>query len=256
MAWLGPRALVLAAILALGLGLGLGAGLALSEHGHSARSHSPPTEGWTANRLVPTVPLVDANGRRVTLAAFRGRVLVLTPFLTLCSETCPLTTGAFIRMQRAVDAAGLAQRAAFAEVTIDPARDTPARLRAYERMTGLRFDLLTGSSASLARLWRFLGVGYRRVPQGHPPARDWWTGRPLTYDIEHTDAVFFIDPSGRERRFLVGMPSVGGRLAPALERLLSATGVQNLAHPVGAWTVGQALADLGSLLGRPISESP
>ena len=50
---------------------------------------------------------------------------MLADFLTLCQETCPLTTGNLLVMDRAVIAAGLGHRVRFAELTVDPGRDTP-----------------------------------------------------------------------------------------------------------------------------------
>jgi len=57
--------------------------------------------------------------------------------LTLCHEVRPLTTGAFIAMKHAVRKAGLADRVIFTEISVDPWRDSPARLRAFARYTGI-----------------------------------------------------------------------------------------------------------------------
>ena len=42
---------------------------------------------------VADLPLTTDTGQVTSLAAWRGEVVVLTDFLTLCQETCPLTTG-------------------------------------------------------------------------------------------------------------------------------------------------------------------
>ncbi len=230
-----------------------GTGIVLAK---GTRSEAPPTtDAFAADKPVPDIPLVDQNGRATSLAAFRGRVVVLTPFLSLCGEVCPLTTGALLAMQHDVAAAGLGRRVVFVEATVDPWRDSPRRLHAFARMTGVSFPLLTGSKANIARLWKFFGVGYRRVPEGSPPSIDWMTHRPERFDVEHTDGLFYIDPAGRERLIVLGMPSLGGKLSPTLSRLLDQTGRQNLAHPQAAWTIRQALQDLGHLLGRPIPQA-
>ena len=62
----------------------------------------------------------------MSLASFRGKYVMLAPFLTLCQEECPLTTGVFQELQASVDKAGLGDMVAFVEVTVDPGRDTPA----------------------------------------------------------------------------------------------------------------------------------
>jgi protein SCO1 len=219
-----------------------------------ARTALPPITGVSLDRAVPSIPLRDQNGRTVTLASFHGRVVVLAPTLTLCSEHCPITTGAFIRMQDAVRRAGLASRVAFVEVTVDPGRDTPARLHAYEKLAGATWTMLTGPPQEVKRFWSFFGVAYFKQPQGNPPARDWLTGKPLTYDVAHQDGLFFLDATGHERLVIVGPASTGGTLAPQLKRLLSDGGLQELAHPHGAWTVGEALNDLSNVLGRRVSD--
>ena len=242
-------------MLLIALALLVGAGLGTAFVARGARSH-PKITGIELNRPVPDVPLLDASGRRVRLSDFRGKVVVLSPTLTLCHEVCPLTTGAFIAMRQAVDRAGLGDRVVFAEISVDPWRDSPARLRAFTRSTGIRFPILTGTLTNLHLFWKFFGVGFLRTPQGRPPDVDWWTHRPETFDVGHTDGLFFVDERGRERIALLGMPDVGGKLEARLRGLLSGAGLANLAHPQAPWTEEQALADLGSLLGKRIPPPP
>lgn len=251
-----PRTVTLACagcLLLAAVGAGVGIGLARG-HDSAVPRHAAPRSrvgtGWPFDRRVPSLALVDDHGRPTSLATLRGKAVVLAPSLTLCHEVCPMTTGAFMRMRRTVAAVGLSGRVAFVEVTVDPWRDSPARLRAYARLTGARFALLTGSAAQIRRFWRFFGIGYRRVRQGHPPDTDWWTHKPEAYDVEHVDGVFLIDPRGHERAFFSGMAGVGGHLGPRLGSLLSDDGRRNLAHPRDAWTGPRVLAAVGRLLGR------
>jgi len=215
---------------------------------------SPKITGTELNRPTPNVPLLNEDGQRVTLADFRGKVVVLSPVLTLCHEVCPLTTGAFISMERAVGKAGLGDRVVFAEISVDPWRDSPARLHAFTRYTGIDFTLLTGTQQNLRRFWRFFGVGYFKTPQGKPPDIDWWTHKPETFDVAHSDGLFFVDQRGHLRIVILGMPNVHGKLAARLRSLLSNKGLKNLARPEAPWTVSQALADLSFLLGRRIPQ--
>jgi protein SCO1/2 len=208
--------------------------------GHS----QPPLTGVAFDRPAPNVSLTDEHGRAVSLRAFRGTVVVLAPTLTLCHEVCPITSGALEQIQYDARRAGVADRVTVLEVSVDPWRDTPARLRAYRRQTGVRFRLLTGTHEQLRRFWRAFGVGF--YPTGH--------GK--TFDVAHTDGVFLVDERGRERIAIIGMPNVHGRLGASLERRLGTTGRRNLRHPEAAWTVEQALNDLGRLLGKRIPEEP
>src|SRR5581483_215229 len=171
-----------------------------------------PPLGTGLDRPLPDLPLIDARGHPTSLAAYRGRYLVLAPSLTLCHEVCPMTTAALATLQRSLRRDGLGSDTAVAEVTVDPWRDTPARLRAYRRLAGVNFDLLTGTPAEIRRLWKFFGVFYKRVPQGKPPDVDWLTHRAETFDVQHTDGVFIVDPAGHWRIGDLGMPYVGGKL--------------------------------------------
>jgi thiol-disulfide isomerase/thioredoxin len=177
--------------------------------------------------------------------------------MTLCHEVCPLTTAALLRLRRLMAAAGAGHRFVAVEVTVDPWRDTPRRLRAYRRMTGADFPLLTGSVGSVRRLMDFLGVDFERIPADDPPARDWMTGNPERFDVEHTDGAFVIDPSGTERLAVPGMPAVGGRIEAPLAGLLDEEGKGNLHHPTPGWSAVALARRLQRMMGprRAIARS-
>lgn len=202
-------------------------------------------------RKVPPLQLLDEQGKPFSLSQWRGRWVVLAPSLTLCHEVCPMTTGALTQLTNEVRQAGLSKQVVVAEATVDPWRDSPTRLRAYRRLSGANFAMLTGSQQEIHRLWQFFGVYYQRVPQGRPPDVDWLTHQPETFDIQHTDGIFFIDPAGQERIAEQGMPSVA-HLSPTLKSLLNDQGRQNLAHPQTPWTADAALDDLYYLMNRNI----
>jgi protein SCO1 len=246
-----PRAPVIAGVVLL-VGLATGAAIALSQGPAPAPLAAPPGSpawtGWPFHRLVPNETLTTADGGTLSLASLHGRVVVLAPSMTLCHEVCPLTTQALMNVRRTLARAGRASRVAIVEATVDPWRDSPSRLRAYDRLTGARLLQLTGTVRQMRRLWNFFGIGFRRVRQGTPADLDWLTNRPETFDVEHADGVFLIDARGYERVFYPGYADVGGRLAPALRRLLSSTGLGNLARPQNAWTAPQLLAGIDRLL--------
>jgi protein SCO1/2 len=205
---------------------------------------------------VADLPLTDDRGRTTTLAALHGQVVVLADFLTLCQETCPLTTGNLLDMDQAVSASGLAGRVHFVELTVDPGRDTPARLAAYGRLVGARanWSLLTGSPAAIRSIWQYFGVWYEKEAEATPAGVDWLTGRPLTYDVSHADALIYLDPAGRERFRVVGSPNaVGSPVAPRLRQFLSSDGRADLTHPdPSTWTASEALTPIAWLTGQPI----
>ena len=136
------------------------------------------------------------------------------------------------------------------EITVDPGRDTPARLAAYSKEFGADWVMPTGTPANLDALWKFFGVSVQIVPEEQPPKLDWWTGKPLTYDVDHTDGYFLIDATGHERFSDSNPPNLHGHLDKKLTGLLNAGGLKNLDAPERAeLDVAEALA-LHQLAGR------
>ena len=207
---------------------------------------------------VRSLPFTSATGRRVTLDSLRGRVVVISDTMTQCQETCPLDTTDLVQTAQATARAGLASRTAFLSITVDPSRDRPPVLRAYQRLYAghpTNWLALTGSKASIDALWSRLGVYRQRVPErAGPPPRNWYTHQPLTYDIAHSDELFFFDDDLHLRFVLDGPPHTDGRQIPTrLRRFLSRQGVRRLAHPGrGAWTVPQATSVVSWLTGHRI----
>ena len=251
-------------IVALSAGLvvavaGVAAGLALS--GSGAPGPLPASAGLTEDRPLPAsvlhAPLVDEQGRPITLSAFAGHVVVLVPFLTSCQEVCPLTTAALLQTERSVARAGLAATVSVVEVSLDPGRDVPSRLAAYARLTGARWPLLTGTPAAITAFWHELGISAERVPEGSPPGIDWQTGKPYAYDVDHADGFFLLGRDLRERFLTLSAPDISGAVLPGpLAAMLDAQGRQNEVHPAGgAWTVDQLVQGIGWLTGRTVAKA-
>jgi protein SCO1 len=227
----------------------------LAACGSSAPAAPPANQGVIQNRAVPvdSVPLINADGQTTTLGADRGKYVVLAPFLTLCQDECPLVTGAFFALTQDLRTAGLSKQVVLLDVTVDPGRDTPYRLSQYAKRFGASWQLDTATPANLARFWRFFGVSYQIVPEAQPPHDDWLTGRPLTYDVDHTDGFILLDRAGHERFLDANAPNLDGRLSAKLKSLLNPGGIKELDHPYGVeWTLADLVNDVGWLLGRTI----
>ncbi len=211
------------------------------------------SQGIVENRSIPNIPLVSSSGAPTSLRQYRGKDIVMAPFLSLCQDECPLVTGAFSALERNVRAAGLGSKVVFMEITVDPGRDTPARLVAYSKEFGADWVLATGTPANLDALWKFFGVSVQIVPEEQPAKIDWYTGTPLTYDVDHTDGYFLIDSSGHERFSDSNPPNLHGQLDPKLKGLLNAGGIKNLDDQSAPnWTLAEALSSLSWLVGHTI----
>lgn len=201
------------------------------------------------------LPFTTSDGRQVTLRSFAGKVVALSDVMTLCQETCPIDTATFVQTARAEDAAGQGSHEVFLSITVDPVRDTATQLAAYRKLYAPpppNWLGLTGSQQSVDTLWTFLGVYRHQVgePPG-PPPRNWRTGAPLTYDVQHSDEVFFLDARSHERFILEGPPYAAAASVPAeLRKFMGAQGHANLATPADTdWTEAQARSVLAWLRG-------
>lgn len=217
-------------------GAGAGDGGKPAVTGHRADTVA---SGTTLNQRLPdraaSTELVDQDGNRTSLGALRGQVVVLAPLLTLCQETCPMTSVNLHRAAEAAQRSGTGARVRFVELTVDPARDTVRRMHAYEKLYGALPDwsLLTGRPDRVKAVWKALGVSTDKVPT-HEPVRDWMTGRPLQdpYDVHHQDVVFVIDPAGHLRWLTIGRPDAHGAPLPtSLKKFLNDEGRDNYRNP-------------------------
>src|ERR1700677_1516861 len=60
---------------------------------------------FTTPHQMPSTVLVNQDGQPMSLRSFRRKYVVLSSFLTLCQEECPLTTGIFQQLQASVRSA-------------------------------------------------------------------------------------------------------------------------------------------------------
>ena len=109
----------------------------------------------TPPRAAPPIALHDANGTPVTLAAQRGRYVLVTFIYTHCPDVCPLITQNLNAALRAIGPSARRQVRVLA-VSVDPAGDTPKTVKAYARAKHLfpQFEYLIGSRAELLRVWK------------------------------------------------------------------------------------------------------
>lgn len=106
----------------------------------------------TPPRPAPPLSLRDADGHRHTLAAARGRTVLVTFLYTHCPDVCPLIASNLNTVLRTL---GPAAKVEVLAVSVDPKGDTPAAVRAYARRLHLEpgFHFLVGSRAELRRVW-------------------------------------------------------------------------------------------------------
>jgi protein SCO1/2 len=161
-----------------------------SEHGSSAARSSVSATGpasafagaaLPANITAPPFTLRDQEGRDVSLAQYRGHVVVLTFLYPTCGAPCVLIAQ---QIRGALDE--LDARVPVLIVSADPTSGSPARVRRFLSEAALsgRAQFLSGTPAVLRRVWTAYGV---------KPAS---AGSRV---FDEYASVLLIDPSGSER---------------------------------------------------------
>ena len=89
------------------------------------------------DKAAPTFTLQDAAGRSVSLADFRGKVVVLHFIYTNCPDVCPLHTERIAEIQAMVNQSPMKSQVEFITITTDPSRDRGEVLSSYGRAHGL-----------------------------------------------------------------------------------------------------------------------
>jgi cytochrome oxidase Cu insertion factor (SCO1/SenC/PrrC family) len=156
------------------------------EHPATTGASALPTSAFAGAALpgglpAPGFTLIDQSGHSASLLAYRGQVVVLAFLYSRCAPACVLIAQ---QVRGALDQ--LARPVPVLLVSVDPAADTPAHVRAFLAQVGLagRARFLSGPRAALAAVWR----EYHVV---RPSA-----GRSA---FEAAASVLLIDRGGRER---------------------------------------------------------
>jgi protein SCO1/2 len=128
--------------------------------------------------------LTDQNGARRASSDFRGRFMLIYFGYSTCPDVCPTTLSL---MGDALDKLGRKSAAIVPIfITIDPERDTPARLKAYMASFGPRFVGLTGELASIKHVADLYRVYFKKEPlEGGG------------YGMDHSSVIYLMAPDGK-----------------------------------------------------------
>lgn len=164
-----------------------------------------------APRLAPVggdFRLLSAAGP-LDLAALRGRVVLIYFGYTWCPDICPTNLAVIARaLERLTPAErGLVQ---VLFVTVDPQRDTAARLAEYVGWFHPDVIGLTGGEAEIAEVARRYGAAFQR----HEPSDS-----AMGYIVDHSASSYLVDPEGRLAATL-GHAAPAGEIVAAIRALL------------------------------------
>ena len=178
-----------------------------------ARSLDPEVAPPTAAGSAPARSSYDVGGTwrsqkdvDLELPSLRGKVRVVTMGFTSCAYACPRIVGDLQRIEAALGKD--AGRVGFVFVTIDPKRDTPAKMGAFadeRKLDPSRWLLLRGEPESIQELSVRLGFKYQ----------------PVDEDFAHSNVIAVLDEDGR---IVHREEALGAEIAPsvaAIQKLLT-----------------------------------
>ncbi len=141
----------------------------------------------------------------VSLSDFRGQVVLIYFGYTSCPDICPTSLGALSAALRQLSPEEMA-RIQPLFVSVDPERDTPARIAEYVRYFHPKMIGVTGPLPKLREIADRYGAYFRKAEV---------EGSTLGYAVDHSSVIYVVD----ERGVLVDMIRHSGSPATILEHL-------------------------------------
>ena len=142
-------------------------------------------------RAAPEIAQKAADGSDFRLSALRGRVVVLEFGFTHCQAVCPASLALLAEARRKLGAQAGRLQVVF--ISVDPERDTPARLKTYLAQFDKSFIGLTGTPQQMAAIRKDYGISAARMPKD---------GSGTDYQMGHSSYLYFIDKQGMLRALM------------------------------------------------------
>lgn len=161
-------------------------------------------------RVIEAFKLTAGNGAIFSNARLAGHWTVIFPGFTFCPDVCPTTLATLKAVNAKLGAAAVKVRFVF--LSVDPARDTPEKLRNYVMFFSPAFIGVTGDQATLERLGANIGFVYAKVPGATPDS----------YTMDHSTALILINPQGQVAGYLTP-PFKPDAMAEDLRKLVAQT---------------------------------
>ncbi len=144
-------------------------------------------------RAAPAIALPATNAGVFDLAKYRGKVVVIEFGFTHCIEVCPVSLASLAQARKLLgsDAANL--QVVF--VTVDPARDSVARLKTYLAQFDPGFIGVGGSAAQVDAVLAAYGItATKKMAAG--------SVSPAEYTMHHSSYLYFVDRRGMLRALM------------------------------------------------------
>ncbi|MBT8148947.1 MAG: SCO family protein [Pseudomonadales bacterium] len=147
---------------------------------------------FSTPREISAFNLLDKHGAPFTLDVLRGKWSFVFFGFTYCPDICPTTLALFNELARNLEGSDYLADTQFVLVSLDPARDTPVKLKQYIDYFNPQFAGATGDFLQLRKFATQLNVAFKKVVTDHE------TG---DYTIDHGGNVALVNPQGHYHGF-------------------------------------------------------
>ncbi len=142
-------------------------------------------------RAAPEFVLPASHGGEFRLSKYRGKVVVLEFGFTHCVEVCPVSLASLTQARQLLGKAAADVQVVF--VSVDPMRDTSARLHTYLKPFDPSFIGVTGTQKQIDNLLKSYGISAtKRMVDGSK----------TDYTMHHSSYLYFIDRKGMQRAMM------------------------------------------------------
>jgi protein SCO1/2 len=145
---------------------------------------------WSRGPIGGPFTLIDHTGRLRSDSEFRGKLMLIYFGYTFCPDICPTDLMTIAQALDALGEAGAAVQPIF--ITLDPERDSVARLADYVSSFHTRLIGLTGTPEDIRNVALAYKAYYAKTENG----------RGEDYTIDHTGVTYLVGPEGQYLGFV------------------------------------------------------
>ena len=163
------------------------------------------------SRALPDFSLIDQHGRTFGPANLRGHWSLMFFGYTNCPDFCPTTLTTLAALEKRLRASAAPVRPQVVFMSVDAKRDTPAQLAKYVPYFDPEFIGVTAADQpAVEAVAARLGVGVIITPHADG-----------SYSVDHSGAIFVLNPDGRLTAILTG-PFTVDALLTDFQRIVAA----------------------------------
>lgn len=139
-------------------------------------------------RTAPEFRLQGSTGAPVALSSYKDKVVLVVFGFSSCRTICPVTLAKLSQVWKTLGTKSEKLQTLF--ISVDPARDTPERLREFVTLFHPNFIGLTGTEEELASVRKSYGIIAAKVESKNKEA---------DYEVHHSSSLHVIDRAGKLR---------------------------------------------------------